>query len=99
MAINLSDILTFDKAITLMIFFPVPVPNAIKVVTSNGKKIKFTVNKRKGWLQNINEIINNTYKSEIGGKALMKKPIYKRWWFIAIGIVIILGAIGASQSE
>ncbi|WP_105618630.1 GRAM domain-containing protein [Vallitalea okinawensis] len=58
-AINLSDILTYGKAPTLTIFFPIPVPNAIKVVTDGGKKLKFTVAGRKKWLQEINNVIND----------------------------------------
>lgn len=27
----------------------------------------------------------------------MKKPIYKRWWFIALAVIIVLGGIGASM--
>lgn len=59
MAINLPDVLTFGKASTLTIFCPIPIPNAIKVVLSNGKKVKFTVYGRKKWLQEITSAINN----------------------------------------
>lgn len=29
----------------------------------------------------------------------MKKPFYKRWWFIAFAVLLILGAIGSMGEE
>jgi hypothetical protein len=57
-SINLEDILTFGKASTLVIFFPLPVPNAFKVVTQQGKKYKFTVGGRKKWVAELSNAIN-----------------------------------------
>lgn len=36
-----------------------------------------------------------SYVKETGGGKQMKKPFYKRWWFIALGVLLVLGAIGS----
>ncbi|MTI66299.1 MAG: hypothetical protein FH753_06830 [Firmicutes bacterium] len=57
-AVELNEILTYGKAFTFSIFLPIPIPNAMKVVTQKGKKYKFTVYGRKKWIKEINNKIN-----------------------------------------
>lgn len=34
-----------------------------------------------------------------GRDYIMKKPFYKRWWFIAFAIIVVLGAIGSMGED
>lgn len=58
-SVNLDEVMTYGKAFTFSIFFPIPIPNAFKVVLKNGSMYKFTVSGRSKWLGEVNSIINN----------------------------------------
>jgi hypothetical protein len=60
-AINLDDVLTFGKASTFTLFFPIPIPNAFKISLQNGKTYKFTVSKKKEWLEELNKTVNKQH--------------------------------------
>lgn len=57
--IPLSKIQGFGKALTFNLFCPLFIPNAIKVFLEDGKMYKFTVYKRKDWLQKISNALDN----------------------------------------
>ena len=58
----------------------------------------------KKFKNNSPDLIDN-YHQQYGGQAAdvavqkSKKPIYKKWWFIVIAVIIVLGAIGAMGGE
>lgn len=56
--IDLSDVQYVEKAptVSLWLLF-IPIPNAIKVGTNNGRITKFTVTNRKDWIEKINNTI------------------------------------------
>ena len=58
--INTEDIMIFSKVSTSLIIFPIPVPNAFKIVTKQGKKYKFTVTGVKKWIAELNNVINSS---------------------------------------
>lgn len=55
LSIDHSDILGYGPAFTFIIFFPLPIPNAIKVSLKNGKTYKFAVTGRKEWLSALGQ--------------------------------------------
>lgn len=58
-SINLEDILTYGKAFTFILLFPLPIPNAIKIVTTDGKKYAFSVYGRKEWVAKLRQACTN----------------------------------------
>lgn len=58
-SINIDEIMVYGKASTFVIFLPLPIPNAFKVVTQQGKKFKFTVGGRKKWIKEISQVMNS----------------------------------------
>lgn len=52
-----EDILYYTKAFTFVIFFPIPLPTAIRLVTKQGKKYKFNVYGRSEWIKAISRVI------------------------------------------
>ncbi|MDL2263680.1 hypothetical protein LJC31_03400 [Synergistaceae bacterium OttesenSCG-928-I11] len=58
--INLSDIVACGKCVTITIFaLLLPIPNAIYISTKDGKTYKYTVYKRKEWLDVLNKAIKD----------------------------------------
>lgn len=55
--INLEDIVSYGKASTFLIWMPIPIPNAIRIVTKQGSAIKFTVSGRKKWLNELGQLL------------------------------------------
>lgn len=53
---NIEDIMSFGKAFTFIIWAPIPVPNAIRVLTKQGKALKFTVYGRKKWIKELEQL-------------------------------------------
>ncbi|MEI7832215.1 MAG: hypothetical protein WCJ56_03320 [bacterium] len=64
-SIDLTQLMTFGKAFTFVIFFPIPVPNAIKVITTDGKVYKFTVWGRKDWVAQIQAVLSGQMASPV----------------------------------
>lgn len=57
-SINLEDISSCGLAYSIIIFLPLPIPNAFKVVTKDGKEYKFSVWRRMEWLVDLSSAIN-----------------------------------------
>ena len=57
-SIDLKDILTYGRGCTFNLFFPIPIPNAIKIITRDGNTFRFTVYGRKKWIAGLEQIIN-----------------------------------------
>ena len=47
--INLRDIVSYEKTYTFNIAKPIPLPNAIKITTSDKEVYRFTVTDRDKW--------------------------------------------------
>ena len=58
-SIDIDEIMTYGKAFTFSIWFPLPIPNAFKVVLRNGSMYKFTVSGRGKWLNEVGGLINS----------------------------------------
>ena len=56
--IELKNIMSVSPAFTVSIFFPIPIPNSIKIRTQDGKVHKFVVTKRQEWISQITNEMN-----------------------------------------
>ena len=57
-SIELKNIMSVSPAFTVSIFFPIPIPNSIKIRTQDGKVHKFVVTKRQEWISQITNEMN-----------------------------------------
>ena len=57
-SIELKNIMSVSPAFTVSIFFPIPIPNSIKIRMQDGKVHKFVVTKKQEWISQITNEMN-----------------------------------------